>query len=286
MFVFIFLISCGDSSEKVIPGNIAPPDPTVSTVTKENYINRTYISLLGRKASDVEFQNAITLLNRNNASISDRNDLLDNIIDQDEYVDRLYELARADLLNNVDTVTISDFIYLLEDQLERETDPFVIDLINIEIGNFMNLRAIPEGLKNGGIDVAEMHKRCLDNLIYDEINMGTENYVLSAFQNLLGRSPTSAVGVETSELESSKTMVDGFQAVLFLKAGDSQQDFLDIMVEANDYFEAQVIQQYNRFLFRDPTSEEMRDLAIKYKSSASYAQMQKEILSLDEYLGI
>lgn len=277
--------SCTNDGDQIISGNVAPPDPTVSNVLKENYINRTYISLIGRKPSDQEFQEGLNILNANNASVQNRNDFLDLVMAKTEYFDRLYNLARADLLNNVDTSTFTFFINLFEQELTTETNPLIISIIQQELARLQLVRAIPSGLKNGSVSIPEMHRRCLNNNVYDEINMGTENFVVSAFQNLLSRTPTSADGITTNELESSKMMVDGFQAILFLKVGDSKDDFLDILLGSNDYFESQVVAQYNRFLFRVPTSEEMSALAIEFKASNDYQAMQKSILSLDEYLG-
>ena len=119
-----------DQGDEIISGNIAPPDPTVSNVLKENYINRTYISLVGRKPSEPEFQEGLNLLNTSNASAQNRSDFLDILIAKDEYYQRLYDLARADLLNNVDTATVSFFIYLFEDQLMFETNPLIRESVS------------------------------------------------------------------------------------------------------------------------------------------------------------
>jgi hypothetical protein len=45
-FLFIaFITGCTKSELEVIPGNQAPPDKTISSVTIENYITRTYLLL-------------------------------------------------------------------------------------------------------------------------------------------------------------------------------------------------------------------------------------------------
>ena len=49
------LISCDKTEEVYIEGNVAPPDETIENVIIENYLNKLYISLLGRKATDEEF---------------------------------------------------------------------------------------------------------------------------------------------------------------------------------------------------------------------------------------
>ena len=57
--------------------------------------------------------------------------------------------------------------------------------------------------------------------IYDEINMGTENFVVSIFQNFFHRYPTAA------ELYSASNMVDGNQSTIFNTNGSSKKDFIE-----------------------------------------------------------
>ena len=81
-------------------------------------------------------------------------------------------------------------------------------------------------------------------------------------------------------------MVDGFEDVIFLQTGYDKDDFITIFFDANNYFEGQVRDLYLRYLFREPTSVEMSDKASAYKNSLNYKQLQKDILSTDEYIGL
>ena len=81
-----------------------------------------------------------------------------------------------------------------------------------------------------------MHVRLMDNLVYDQINMGTFNFVISAFDNLLYRYPTDA------EYEAGYTMVeDNVSTTLMGQSGTNRGDFIRIMTEGqaflprNDY---------------------------------------------------
>lgn len=282
------LNSCFYNKEDlIIPGNEPPPDPTISNLIKENYINKVFISVLGRKPESSEFDQAAQILNQNLELPPEmRVDFLQDVFSKPEYFERAYELARTDLLNGADTLDVLRYIYIIMDQLDRDPGEQLRAALQYQLERLEKLREIPSALRSGQIDVVEMHRRCLDNLLYDEINMGTENFVVSVFQNLLFRYPTADQQIENNELASSKQMVEGFEAILFFNLGNSKADFLDIFLSSSDYFEGQVRYLFNRFLFREPTSEEMTDFVLEYIENRDYVNLQMQILASDEYLGI
>lgn len=287
-FLLLLLLSACyyNKADFVVPDNQPPPDPTISAIVKENYVNKVYISVLGRKALTDEFDEGLAILDQDELSEADRSEFLDEVFSKPEYLERVYELARADLLNSLDTNLVVQYIQLFEFLKETSPDSVERELFDIEIQRLEALRSVLEELATGTIDVVGMHRICLDNFFYDDINMGTENFVVSVFQNLLLRFPTSAENISSNELESSKNMVDGFEAVLFFQIGSSKEDFMNIFLSSNDYFEGQVRLLYNRFLFREPESEEMTQLALQYSLDRDYEQLQKAILTTDEYVGI
>ncbi|MCZ6521477.1 MAG: hypothetical protein O6848_08295, partial [Bacteroidetes bacterium] len=287
LVALVLFASCYYNKEDfVVPNNQAPPDPTVSNLVKENYVNKIYISVLGRKPLEDEFDQGLAIIDQDNLSLENRDDFLDLVFKKPEYFNRVYELARVDLLNALDTVLILEYIFLLDFLLQQTQDAGEREVLIYEQSRLIQLREVPQELENGNIDVVEVHRRCLNNLFYDEINMGTENFVVSVFQNLLFRFPSSAENIDNNELENGKMIVDGFESVLFFQVGSSKQDFMDIFLASNDYFEGQVRGLYNRFLFREPDSEEMSALAVDYAQDRDYVKLQKAILSLDEYVGI
>ena len=135
-------------------------------------------------------------------------------------------------------------------------------------------------LKNGNINTVEAHKRCVNNQIYDDINMGTENYVISMFQNFLYRYPTLA------ELNNATIMVDGEQTTCFGVNGDSKSNFNDIFFNHYGYYEGVIIDTYIKLLLRQPNSEEVSSYTINFMSDLSYKNLQKSLLSSDEFLGL
>ena len=284
LFLFFLLIlvfsGCTRKENELIPDNIAPPDPTISNVTKENYVNKVYISLLGKKPDSTEFQQGLSILNKNNLSVDNRHELLDIIFSKPEYKNHLYSIARVDLLNDQDTNEIAQNIAIYEILLQDSSYMIIWDQINYEIARLNELRRVPAGLIDGTINEIELHHRCVNNYYYDQINMGTANFVVSMWQHFLIRYPTD------EELYNASKMVDGFNAIVFLQTGVGKKDFLDIFFNSADYFEGQVRDLYSRYLFRLPSSSEMSAAAVKYKNSKNYQELQKDILSFNEYVGI
>ena len=278
--VVVLFSHCTKYEEEIVPANVAPPDGTVENVVIDSYINKVYISLLGREPDQSEFQSAFTLLKSNNAATNDRETFLDDVLQRPEYNARIYTLSRQDYLDNVDTAQVPFFISIYSSLLGDSTYFPFWDLLEYEIERLVELREIPSKLDDGTLSFVEMHRRCCNNTFYDEINMGSLNFVVAVFQNFLNRYPSE------NELDEGIKMVDGLNGILFLQVGASKDDFLDVFFNSTDYFEGQVRSLYLRYLFREPNSAEMSIKSIEYKQSKDYKDLQKSILVTDEYLGI
>ena len=283
LFSFLFIVltifnSCTD--EEVVPDNEAPPDQTIENITITNYVNRVYVSVLGREANDTEKETGFNLLRQNNLSLTSRTQFLDQVFTESEYLPHLYDFARVEILNNLDTSEVTYWIYLFNFLLSDPAYAQVYDVLLHEIERLDTLQRIPADLVNHAIDIEYLHRRCVNNYFYDQINMGSENFVVSCFQHFLNRYPT------LSELTEGKKMVDGVPAVLFLESGQSKDDFIDIFFTSKDYSEGLAINLYQRYLLRNPSSIEMGNAANAFVVSHNYVQMQKDILSTNEYIGI
>lgn len=270
---------CSTEEETVVhEGNQPLPDTLISPVIAEAYVNKTYINLLGRKPDDTEFAAAYDPLIDENASVEARKALLETILSKDEYYRRVYDVARISLLNNADSAY---FQIQLDNYYRLRADPRYEDfyyLIDREIDEMEAWLAVPEDLRNGSINITEMYRRFVNNAVYDEINMGTENFVLSMYESFLGREPTGA------ELDAAKNMVDGLSAVVFLEQGTNKDEFLDIFFNSREYQEGRVRSLYLTYLFREPDAVEIERYARLFNETGSIKELQKEILSLDEYL--
>jgi hypothetical protein len=265
----------------IIDDNTAPPDSTVSTLLVENYVTKCYISLVGREPSEQEETTAIATLKSDNLSIASRKFVLNTIVANVEYRTKVLEFNSIKLLNGLLDVAalqgqIDNYIFL-QQQPEYAN---LYDEIQAVIDNLILLRDSPAAFVNGEFGMEEMHRRLVSNDIYDQINMGSFNFVLSMFNNFLFRDPTG------DEHDAGITMVDGFVAVVFFETANSKEEFTDIFLHSDDYYEGQVRELYFRYLFREPTSEEQSYHSVRYKESSNYERLQIDILSTDEFAGL
>lgn len=280
IFFALTFFACKKDESVIISGNVAPPDYTIEQVIIDNYINKLYISVLGREPLKDEFDNAISLLGAN-VSKESRIQLVENVQANDEYFDNLFNIFRQDYLNGIDTTIIrDDYINVFQNLIENSQNPLQTEQYEYILEQLILLYQSADDMKNGSADPIEIHRRCVNNQLYDDINMGTENYVVSMYQNFLQRYPSEY------ELELATIMVDGEQSVCFGENGDSKNDFNSIFFQHDGYFEGQVVNLYNRILYRSPNSYEATSLSQNYKQSRDYKNLQKELLITDEFLGI
>ena len=280
VLILAILSSCTKHEEVLIPGNVPPPDSTLSSIVIETYVNKAYISVLGRKPSDSEKAEGVTLLESSALSQASRESFIQTVLDKPEYYENLYKNYYTYLLVNFDTAQITQYIMLYQYFLTQPQYSQYIDRLNYEIARLETLRGVYPNLVAGNITVAQMHRIMIDNSFYDELNMGTENFVISSFEHFFSRYPTDA------ELAEANNIVDGLSGVLFFQIGTSKDDFLDILFGSEDYYGGQVKIVYNAYLFRQPTSEESALYSTYYKNTDDYKGLLKKVLTTDEYVGI
>jgi hypothetical protein len=279
LFVSLFVMGCTKKENVYVPDNEAPPDTSVSTLKLEAYINKCYISLLGRKPDDTELSTAVQTLRDSSLNSSSRKLILNGILNQDEFLTKTYLNDGALLLNTWDTALYSFYLGQVQSLRQDPNNVANYAIYDTVIGGLEKLLAIPVDLLNGSIDISTMHNRMVNNFIYDEINMGSENYVRSVFDHFLLRYPT------TSELTEGVKMVDGFESVIFLNSGESKFDFNNIFFNTDAYYEGQVRWAFNRFLYRDAATQELAYYTNLYRQTGNQKIFFRELLSTNEYAG-
>lgn len=273
----IIFASCKKTQEVVISDNTAPPDYTINNEVIESYYNRVYITLIGVKPLPHEADSIKQILTNAQLSINARENLVSTLQARTEYYKRLYINAKTDLLNGLDTSYITHFIEVFNSYLTIPTYSNNIAQIQNSINKLIDLRNVPVDLPNQTITIETMYKRCVDNYFYDELNMGSENFVVSTFQKFLLRYPS------LNELENAKLMVDGFSSNLFFQSGTTKNDYLSIFFNSKNFREGMARYLYKRYLFKEPTTTKLYDLTQYYTNVQSYQLLQKKILTSDEY---
>jgi len=278
LFFLLWGISaCNHPQQKTI----APPkDTAIPTEIIQQYIGKTCISLLNRRPTEQELTQYTRTLSSQQLSVDAVKGFVNSLIAQSEYPETLYKVAMGQLLNHIYNPDSSQLQITIDiwkslkptiDQSQKEIDA--------EVERLIGLQRIPKDLASEFLDNIGLQKRLTHNSYYDFVNMGTENFVVSVFENFLLRYPTAF------ELEQGKKMVDGSKARIFGQYGNSKTDFVRIFFDSPEYFEGQVRQLFLKHLFREPSSEEMVELTRTFMQSKNYAALQRHILTLDEYIG-
>ena len=101
--MLLLLDSC--KKENVFPNNPIPPNEEVSTLTVEQYVNRCFIDLLGRAATESELSGFVAFLESDNFSIETRksfiSELQSNSLYHAEYLNKVYIDMKARYLDGV-----------------------------------------------------------------------------------------------------------------------------------------------------------------------------------------
>lgn len=271
----LFITACS-TKENIIPNNAIPQDQTVGILVQENYINRVYISLLGRKPDSNEKRQTLSLFNKDQCAPASRETFIRQTMQKKGFYEHVFKMLRREYLNDVDTASIRSDIRQGLDLAERYPE-YRTEYLRL-VQKLRQLESLPAGLEADSFKISEAHRRCVDNNIYDDINMGSENFVTSVFTNFLFRYPT------LSEKEAGVKMVDGQMSVLFGTYGSSKRELINLFFNRNDYYEGQVRLAFRRFLLRQPTSEELSDHTQKYVIHQDYRRLYLDLLKSDTYL--
>jgi hypothetical protein len=200
----------------------------------------------------------------------------------DEYFQRLHEVTSSNFLDGVSDQDIQDDIdlYTYVIYLDSLNSDFIdMQALHIELDKLNALMNARWNLKDGTIDINQFYGIYVQNDIYDQINMGTENFVKACFENLLKRSATAG------ELADGENMVDGVSATLFLQNGNSKGEFVDIMTHNDEFYQGLVIEYYKTLMLRNPTSDEIAVHAQELKTTGDYKALQKLLVTSKEYAG-
>jgi len=278
-------IYVNEHENQIIDNNTAPPYSGVTSLQIQNYINKAYIDLLGREPTEGELNAATNSFQSNGLDDNAREILLDDIINTSEYYSRFFDIYRQDYLNGVLDQQFEELIFTYEflyNQYINMSDPLsqaTAAQLALGIEKMEALKNASEDYEAGAIDVNEFMIRIIYNPVYDEINMGSENFVVAAFNDLYKRNPTEA------ELRNGVDMVDGGPAQLLLQDGTNKDDFVNIVTSNLEFYQGLTFDLYNILLARTPTSIEMDATTSALSQSKNYQQAQKKIMKTEEYVG-
>jgi hypothetical protein len=269
-------------SDTTITGNQAPNYTGVPTLSIQLYVNKLYVDLLGREPNATELQTHTNSLITQNLSAAVRSQIVEQLLADSLYFGRLFDLTSADCTNGVGRTQINDMINLYTyvaylDSLNGNTQ--YLFYYYYEIDRLTKLKTAGKDLFMNLIDINEFYRRFLDNYFYDQVNMGSENFVKAAFDDLFRRPPTEA------ELASGILMVDGGASSILLVDGSSKANFMEIVTHADAFYEGLARKTYLQMLLREPDSQELASAIILIKPAGDFKALQTQILISNEYAG-
>ena len=248
LFAILTIFSCTKVEQVIVDGNTHPADPTIENTVIENYVNKLYISTIGREPTPLEFDDNFETLREENLSQQSREIVIDKVLEKAEYFDNLFKLESANILNGVDTSMINDRVNLYNELLESLSVSGIDSIyVEYELARMKEFQLALLSLNIGANTSTELYKCMVNNNFFDEINMGIENFVVAMFQYFLLRYPSD------DELKNAKTMVDDENATVFFETGNGKYDFISIFFSSDEYYTGQTSILFNRYLFRNPT---------------------------------
>ena len=279
--------------EKVVPDNQIPYYGEVSTVVIENYVNRTFIDLIGREPLDTEMVSFTMFLQENQLSAASR-DSMANTLQNDltpregevsynfAYHHWFYEKAKGRFFR--EKAADSDFL----DQISQLESTIYKDSLSGDTSNAPFMRKEIEKLqfvldcddlyRNGEIIVPDIMGAMINNSIYDFLNMNTFNFINASFDHLFYRYPT------TQEFNAAFNIIEYNEAGIFMgQNAENKDDYIAILKNSRELYNGIITWTYKTLLVREPTTGEMAAAMQDLYLTNDLKKLERQIITSDEY---
>ncbi|MEL6255889.1 MAG: hypothetical protein AAFR87_28045, partial [Bacteroidota bacterium] len=130
------------------------------------------------------------------------------------------------------------------------------------------------------LPLSELDRRMIFNEIYDEINMGSFNYVNATFDDLFFRFPTEA------EFEAGFEVIEYNRSRIVLGVNcQSKREYAEVLTNSREFHEACIEADFLSFLGRTASQEEILELLPILYVEQDYEQVQRIIMKTKDYAG-
>jgi hypothetical protein len=230
-----------------------PAAASIDSMKVRHFIIKSFITLTNSKPAREQIPQICRRFNLYQDFDAGASQLLDSLLQTEAFSQCIFDRFRYEYLQGASLAEIynelEEFKANLNDSSYRSQYTKLKDYEN----RLSKVATAATDLKNGSIDIPEMQRRFFDNIIYQEINMGPDNFINSTFNHLFFRNPTAA------ELKDAKEMYKGNRTWFFFKTGEGHpsDDYLQALISSSAYWEGQVRYWYRILLNRDATVQEM-----------------------------
>ncbi len=277
IFACLLMISnCTEKETIVVEDNDAPTLYNIPLIKIQNYVNRVFIDVIGREPIDGEMDAAVSKLKNADLARSARISLIHELQTSEVFIEgdtsyarayyqQLYNISKVKFLEGVSEVKLrQEFLNTADTQAD--------------VDRILALLSARQDMQNGEITIDQLFGRMIHNIVYDQINMNSFNFVNASFDNLLWRYPTDAEFTEGYKMVEYNTAGEIFDQI-----GQTKSDYVAIMINSREMFEGILIWTYQQLLSRRPTTEETFFLLEDFYDHRDIRLIQQHIMSLDEY---
>lgn len=272
----VLLLSCEKSHTVYV--DEFPIDSTITDVELENYINRSYIAILNRKPSEDERISSFLNLSTDPYDRSLRGYFIEELQSASRARWVAWQMLSDRILDGLDTSSLSADIERYESFVAASSNVSELEYWQALRDRSLRHYAAYQGWLQGDSSYTALN-RCMFRLpAYDEINMGTENFVVSVYQHAFHRYPTDA------ELSEAISIAEHNWSTLYGSNGNSKEDFLRIITQQNEYWQGLIITLFEQYLYRAPDTHEVLYYLSRLNTDWGYSEMQHHILTSSEYV--
>lgn len=280
------VVSC--SKDNVFTDNPIPPNNTISTLTVEQYVNRCFVDLLGRGATSDELNQFVEALESDNFSVNSRKSFIASLQTTEgfkqQYLNKVYVDMKARYLDALNEDEIQqEANFWLNQALQAQTlgDALAYNILMLERNKIMSILNMALYWENSSIDYAASAKTMMFNSLYDDLNMGTFNFIYASFDQNFYRYPTDQ---EYNQLYAP--IEYNGPGIFFQQNVSNKSEMLDVLIESTEFKEGLVRWFYRSYLIREPEAQELTDGIAYWSTQNDFNGFIQKILSDDEYAGI
>lgn len=288
----LMLVQCKKTEQITVNNNQSPNYKLIPTIKVENYVNRVFIDLLGREATNIERSEMVALLRSGDLNAAVREKMILKLIDDTTYRDgdssyrhaysqRIYDLSKARFLEGASDDEIGQQIGLLDFAITVAR----LDGDSVTVYSSINAQQQYRKILNSRYEfrkrIKPFNNMCavmLNNSIYDNINMNSFNYVNASFDDILGRKPS------TDEFSRAYDIIDkNIPAQIFGTWAANKTEYSNALTNNSEFYESQIRWIYFVLLQRQATTQEVINLYNAYFTSKDLKDIQLPIMKSDEY---
>ncbi|MBM3439074.1 MAG: hypothetical protein FJX91_08090 [Bacteroidetes bacterium] len=290
--IVVSFLGCKTTETVQVKNNQPSNYKGVSTLRIENYVQRMFIDLIGREATDIERISFTNQLKKAELHDSCRRRLVNILLFDTTYrvgdssyrhafAQRIYNLSKARFLEGASDPDIAKFIGNLNFAItisRLNGDSIGVYRYIDQRIKYVNLLNSRSALKNNTKDYRNMCAVMMNNSIFDQINMNSFNFINAVFDNCLNRNPSQ------SEFDRSYQIIHYNEpAIIFYRWAANKNEYCDAIVNSDAFHEAQIRWFYFVLLQREATTAEVSALFYTFYQNHQIEQVIQKLISGDEY---